>query len=214
MRRRNYFRAVFRDFRLGKIDILVGTQMIAKGLDFPNVTLVGLIDADLSLHQEDFRAAERTFQLIVQVSGRSGRGDRAGEVVVQTMTPHAGPIQYARRLDFDGFLEEELALRKEYRYPPYRHLIRQVFWGKNEEKVWFVAEKWAEAAEKIMGSSVEIRGPAPAPLERMADEYRVQLWYFSKSVVATVRGLQQITRKFVCPPGTRMTVDVDAMALR
>lgn len=214
MRRRNYFRAVFRDFRLGKIDILVGTQMIAKGLDFPNVTLVGLIDADLSLHQEDFRAAERTFQLIVQVSGRSGRGDRAGEVVVQTLTPHASPIQYARRRDFDGFLDEELSLREEYRYPPFRHLIRQVFFGKNEDKVWFVAEEWTKAVEKIIGSSIEIRGPAPAPLERVADEYRVQVWYFSPSVLATVRKLRKVSNDFVFPAGVRMTIDVDAMALR
>ena len=93
MSKKNLYRTILNDFRVGKIDLLVGTQMIAKGLDFPNVTLVGLVDADMSLHVEDFRAAERTFQLIVQVSGRAGRGDRAGEVVIQTSTPHAPPIQ-------------------------------------------------------------------------------------------------------------------------
>ena len=97
MAQKNRYREILNDFRVGKLDILVGTQMIAKGLDFPNVTLVGLIDADRSLHIEDFRAAERTFQLIVQVSGRSGRGDRAGEVVIQTHTPHAAPIQLPAR---------------------------------------------------------------------------------------------------------------------
>lgn len=213
-RRRHHFREVFQDFRRGKIDVLVGTQMIAKGLDFPNVTLVGLVDADLSLHQEDFRAAERTFQLIVQVSGRSGRGDRAGEVVVQTLTPHAGPIQYARRRDFDGFLLEELALRQEYRYPPYRHLIRQLFSGKNEEKVWFVAEQWTKVVETRLGENVEIRGPAPAPIEKMADEYRVQLWYFTGGPSATGRILTDIRDTFVLPPGVRMSIDVDAVALR
>ena len=89
MSKKNLYRKILNDFRIGKIDILVGTQMIAKGLDFPNVTLVGLVDADKSLHVEDFRVAERTFQLIVQVSGRAGRGDRAGEVFIQTSTPHA-----------------------------------------------------------------------------------------------------------------------------
>ncbi len=213
-RKRNYFRAVLQNFRKGKIDVLVGTQMIAKGLDFPNVTLVGLIDADLSLHQEDFRAAERTFQLIVQVSGRSGRGDRAGEVVVQTLTPHAPPIQFARRQDFDGFLEEELGLREEFQYPPFRHLIRQVFLGRNEEKIWFVAEKWAEAAENTLGAEVEIRGPAPTPIEKVADEYRVQLWYFTKAVSATGQRLARIAAEFNLPHGVKMMFDVDAVGLR
>jgi len=213
-RKRNYFRTVLGDFRKGKIDVLVGTQMIAKGLDFPNVTLVGLIDADLSLHQEDFRAAERTFQLIVQVSGRSGRGDRAGEVVVQTLTPHAPPIQFARRQDFDGFLEEELRLREEFRYPPYRHLIRQVFQGRNEEKIWFVAEKWAETIEKDLGAEVEIRGPAPTPIEKVADEYRVQLWYFTRAVQSTGQKLSKLYQNFDLPEGVRISFDVDAVGLR
>lgn len=213
-RLRNHFRSVLQNFRKGKIDVLVGTQMIAKGLDFPNVTLVGLIDADLSLHQEDFRAAERTFQLIVQVSGRSGRGDRAGEVVVQTLTPHAPPIQFARRQDFDGFLDEELSLREEFRYPPFRHLIRQVFQGRNEEKIWFVAEKWAEVAEKSLGSEVEIRGPAPTPIEKVADEYRVQLWYFTCAVSSTGQRLARIADGFELPDGVRMMFDVDAVGLR
>lgn len=212
--RRNHFRKVLGDFRKGKIHVLVGTQMIAKGLDFPNVTLVGLVDADLSLHQEDFRAAERTFQLIVQVSGRAGRGDRAGEVVVQTLTPHAAPIQFARRQDFDGFLEEELRLRKEFRYPPYRHLVRQVFQGRNEEKVWFVAEKWAQRAEETLGKGVEIRGPAPTPIEKMADEYRVQLWYFTTAVRSTTRRLASINEEMESVDGVRIAFDVDAFGLR
>ncbi len=212
--RRNHFRKVLDDFRKGRIHVLVGTQMIAKGLDFPNVTLVGLVDADLSLHQEDFRAAERTFQLIVQVSGRAGRGDRAGEVVVQTLTPHAAPIQFARRQDFDGFLEEELRLREEFRYPPFRHLVRQVFQGRNEDKVWFVAEKWAQKAEEILGEGAEIRGPAPTPIEKMADEYRVQLWYFTKAVRSTTRRLAAIDRDLEPVDGVRMSFDVDAFGLR
>ena len=98
--------------------------MIAKGLDFPRVTLVGVIDADLPLRMEDFRASERAFQILVQVAGRGGRGDRAGEVYVQTYAPHESCIQFSRRAALDAFLEEELSLRKELKYPPYRHLIR------------------------------------------------------------------------------------------
>jgi len=107
MSRKNLYRKILSDFRIGKIDVLVGTQMIAKGLDFPNVTLVGLVDADMSMHLPDFRAAERTFQLMVQVSGRAGRGDGHGEVVIQTFNPHSGPLLFARQRDFEGCREEE-----------------------------------------------------------------------------------------------------------
>ena len=148
MSKKNEFREILADFRKGKIDILVGTQMIAKGLDFPNVTLVGLIDADISLHIPDFRASERTFQLVVQVAGRAGRGDRAGEVVVQSFLPHSAPIQFARRADFEGFLEEELENRREYNYPPFRHLIRHVFRSRSRERVEFFVEKWAQFLAK------------------------------------------------------------------
>src|SRR5262249_3860409 len=141
--KKNLFREILADFRKGKIDILIGTQMIAKGLDFPNVTLVGLIDADISLHIQDFRAAERTFQLVVQVSGRAGRGDRAGEVVIQTFMPASAPIQFARRGDFEGFLEEELSQRRESNYPPFRHIIRHIFRSKNQQKLADFAENWA-----------------------------------------------------------------------
>ena len=116
--------------------------MIAKGLDFPKVTLVGVIDADLPLRIEDFRASERAFQMLVQVSGRSGRGNRAGEVYIQTYAPHSPSIQYARKADLEGFLEEELEMRKEFKYPPYRHLIRHLFRGRSLAKVEFYTEKW------------------------------------------------------------------------
>lgn len=112
MAKKHLFRQILGDFRAGKIDVLIGTQMIGKGLDFPNVTLVGLVDADLSMHVPDFRANERTFQLLVQVAGRAGRGDRAGEVVVQSFTPKSEAIQFARQADYYGFAEGELAMRK------------------------------------------------------------------------------------------------------
>ena len=176
MAKKHRFRQILNDFRLGKIDVLIGTQMIGKGLDFPNVTLVGLVDADLSMHVPDFRANERTFQLLMQVSGRAGRGDRAGEVVVQTFTPQAGAIQFARRADFDGFADTELKMRKQFNYPPYRHLIHHLFRGPNPEKIKFFAEHWVKRVEAALGGAVEVRGPSAAPIEKVKDEYRFQVW--------------------------------------
>ena len=118
MKRKDDYRKTLGDFRAGKIDILVGTQMIAKGLHFPNVTLVGIIYADLALHQPDFRAGERTFQLLTQVAGRAGRGDVEGEVFVQAFAPFHPAIQYARRHDFTGFYEQEIEFREQLKYPP------------------------------------------------------------------------------------------------
>ncbi len=213
MSKRNRFREILRDFRLGKIDILVGTQMIAKGLDFPNVTLVGLVDADLSLHIPDFRANERTFQLLVQVSGRAGRGDLAGEVVVQTFTPHAETIHYARREDFEGFIEEEMENRRRFAYPPFRHLIHHLFHGANPEKLAFYAEQWVRRLEEAIGGDLEIRGPCPAPLEKIRDRYRYQVWYFTHNVSRLVPEIQALRREFPWPDDVVQVLDVDAVNL-
>ena len=213
MTKKNRFRQVLTDFRLGRIDVLVGTQMIGKGLDFPNVTLVGLVDADLSMHVPDFRANERTFQLLVQVAGRSGRGERAGEVVVQTFTPQSDAIQFARRVDFDGFADAELKMRARYQYPPCRHLIHHLFRGTNPEKLRFVAEHWARLVAARLGDAVEVRGPTPSPIEKIKDEYRYQLWYFTASVTQVVPVLAQMRDDFAWPEGVTQTLDVDPMSL-
>ncbi len=140
MKRKDDYRKVLGDFRTGKIDILLGTQMIAKGLHFPNVTLVGIIYADLALHQPDFRAGERTFQLLTQVAGRAGRGDVEGEVFVQAFTPFHPAIQYARRHDFVGFYEQEMEFREQLKYPPASRIALLTLKGRNEEKVKFSAD--------------------------------------------------------------------------
>lgn len=140
MKRKEDYRKVLGDFRAGRIDILLGTQMIAKGLHFPNVTLVGIIFADMALHQPDFRAGERTFQLLTQVSGRAGRGDVEGEVFVQAFTPFHPAIQYARRHDFVGFYEQEMEFREQLKYPPVARVALLTLKGRNEEKVKFTAE--------------------------------------------------------------------------
>ena len=213
MSKKNRFREVLSSFRAGKIDVLIGTQMIGKGLDFPNVTLVGLIDADISMHIPDFRANERTFQLLVQVAGRAGRGDRAGEVIVQTFTPQAEAIQFSRQADFAGFAASELKMRKEFRYPPYRHLIHHLFRGPNPEKLQFFAEQWAKLVEKTLGDRVELRGPSASPIEKIKDEYRWQLWYFTNSVTKVVPELARLRSEFAWPDDLTQVLDVDPVNL-
>jgi primosomal protein N' (replication factor Y) (superfamily II helicase) len=213
MSRKNRFREILGDFRKGKIDILVGTQMIGKGLDFPNVTLVGLVDADLSMHIPDFRANERTFQLLVQVAGRAGRGDKAGEVVVQSFTPKAEAIQFARHADYDGFAAAELEIRRQFGYPPQRHMIGHLFRGPNPDKLKFFAEQWAKRVRDTLGKRVELRGPAPAPIEKIRDEYRWQLWYFVASVTKVIGDLSRLRNEFEWPEGITQMIDVDPMNL-
>ena len=213
MSKKNRFREVLAQFRAGKIDVLVGTQMIGKGLDFPNVTLVGLIDADISMHIPDFRANERTFQLLVQVAGRAGRGDRAGEVIVQTFTPQAEAIQFSRQADFAGFAASELKMRRDFHYPPYRHLIHHLFRGPNPEKLKFFAEQWARLVEKTLGDRVELRGPAASPIEKIKDEYRWQLWYFTNGVTKVVPELARLRSEFAWPDDLTQVLDVDPVNL-
>lgn len=213
MNRKNRFREILGQFRAGQIDVLVGTQMIGKGLDFPNVTLVGLIDADISMHIPDFRANERTFQLLVQVAGRAGRGDRAGEVIVQTFTPQAEPIQFSRHADFAGFSAAELKLRKDFKYPPYRHLIHHLFRGPNAEKLKFFAEQWAKLIERELGDKVELRGPSPSPIEKIKDAYRWQLWYFTTNVTKTIPLIAKLRAEFAWPDDITQVIDVDPVSL-
>jgi primosomal protein N' (replication factor Y) len=210
MTKKNLFRETLRDFRLGKIDVLVGTQMIAKGLDFPNVTLVGVIDADLPLRMEDFRASERAFQLLVQVAGRAGRGDRAGEVYVQTYAPHSSSIQFSRKPDIYGFLEEEMEMRKELEYPPFRHLIRHIFRGRSLEKTEFYSNQWRKKLEAEPVSGVEVKGPALAPIEKIKGYYRFHLFYLTASVFSCLKQLEKRREDFPLDPEIHDILDVDA----
>ncbi len=165
-----------RAFARGEADVLLGTQMIAKGLDFPRVTLVGVLDADVSLHLPDFRAAERTWQLIVQVSGRSGRGKTQGEVVVQTCTPDHPAVAAAVTLDEHAFLEHELEQRRDAGYPPFRRLVVIRFSSPKEAEVeaaaQLIADRLREAGDE---TGVELLGPAPAALAKVRAQYRWHL---------------------------------------
>src|SRR5208282_4522847 len=168
MTRKESYRDTLNAFRTGKIDILVGTQMIAKGLHFPNVTLVGIVYADLGLHLPDFRAGERTFQLLTQVAGRAGRGEVEGEVFIQAFTPFHPAIQYARRHDFAGFYEQEMEFRRQLNYPPASRIALLLLKGRNEEKVKLSAAYVRQEIEKWSGAFPDmiLAGPAPAPLAR------------------------------------------------
>jgi primosomal protein N' (replication factor Y) len=162
LQRKEDYRRILGDFRLGKIDILVGTQMIAKGLHFPNVTLVGIVYADLGLHLPDFRAGERTFQLITQVAGRAGRGEVEGEVIVQAFTPFHPAIQYARHHDFAGFYEQELEFRQQLHYPPLSRIALITLKGRNEDKVKFAAQHLRQHLDALRTGSGQRQAPAAA----------------------------------------------------
>jgi primosomal protein N' (replication factor Y) len=210
MSKKDRFRQVLSDFRAGKYDLLLGTQMIAKGLDFPRVTLVGIIDADLSLQLPDFRAGERTFQLLTQVAGRAGRGDLEGVVVVQSFQPATDPIQFAKRLDFEGFASAEMERRAEFGYPPERHLIRHVFRGRNAEKVNFVADAWVKELERLHPGVAEVRGPAPCPFEKIQHQHRVHIWYLVAGVKSFLAALLPLRAKMLRDEDVIDVLDVDA----
>lgn len=173
MRRKGAHSRAVTDFENRKGDILLGTQIVAKGHDFPGVTLVGVISADTGLHLPDFRSAERTFQLLTQAAGRPGRRDKPGEVVIQTLSPDHPVIGFATRHDFKSFYEWEMRQRGELGYPPFGRLILAVFKGPDSEKTEKAAFRFLERIPKT--SAYEILGPAAAPLARLKNEYRYQI---------------------------------------
>lgn len=200
-------------FRRGDIDILIGTQMIAKGLDFPNVTLVGVIHADLSLQMPDFRAAERTFQLLTQVAGRSGRGDVPGEVFIQTYTPFHPAVQSARAADFETFFDQEIEMRREMRYPPFTRLTTVLFKGKEEGAVDACSKDFAAKLRAKLPAAVRLTGPAPAPLAKAKGFHRAQFMLWAGSAKEYVPALRALIKTFKPPKGITLSVNVDALSL-
>lgn len=173
-KRKNYEK-MLASFSAGKIDILIGTQMIAKGLDFPNVTLVGIVLADLSLFLPDFRSAERTFQLLTQVAGRAGRGTVPGDVYIQTYAPNNPAIQYAVRNDYDGFFQEEFEIRKKFGYPPCLRMGIVHFKGPESLLVAKFADEFLEALRPFIPAGMLVSGPSPSPLEKVKNYYRYMI---------------------------------------
>jgi primosomal protein N' (replication factor Y) len=215
LKRKEDYRRVLGDVRTGKTDILIGTQMIAKGLHFPNVTLVGIIHADLGLHIPDFRGSERTFQLLTQVAGRAGRGEVEGEVVVQAFTPFHPAIQYARRHDFNGFYEEEMEFRRQLKYPPVSRIALVLLRGRNEEKVKFSADYLKREMEKKTAGleDLTIKGPAAAPLARTKTEYRYQIMLLTRRMSRLSRLLAELAAGLTLPEEVKMSVDIDPVNL-
>jgi primosomal protein N' (replication factor Y) (superfamily II helicase) len=213
MTRKEAYRETLRSFRVGKIDILVGTQMIAKGLHFPNVTLVGIINADLSLHLPDFRAGERTFQLLTQVAGRAGRGETPGDVFVQTYTPFSPSIQFARHHDFAGYFEQELEFRERCDFPPFKHAILITVRSAHEARAKFSAETLARRLKEALGSEFILGEPTPAPLEKLQGQFRFHILMRGEAIMRLSRLVRETLDKLPFPEDVAVAVDVDPYQL-
>ncbi len=217
MRGKKSYQETFWRFRKKEIDILIGTQMIAKGLDFPNVTLVGIINADTSLHAPDFRAGERTFQLLTQVAGRAGRGDLQGEVMIQTYTPESPSIQFARHHDYQGFFDQEIALRQQFGYPPFEKMILIQLRGIHREEVADHAIKLKNHLRSQFSDSsahgLRMGEPVPAPRERAHGYYRFHLALHHSSFKKMKPLLRQALLHWKASPSVIMTLDVDPQSL-
>ena len=213
-RRRGALGRTLREFRAGGIDFLLGTQMVAKGFDFPGVTLVGIIVADLQLYLPDFRAAERTFQLLTQVAGRAGRGQSPGEVIMQSYDPEHPALRAAADQDYEAFYAREASERRELHYPPFGHLVEIEVRGAREERVAAAAasvRRTLGGAAGGAGSGVLVLGPAPKPLARLRGESRWHVLVRAASRTALrdllARALPRIREARYS--GARIYVDVD-----
>ena len=213
MTRKEAYRETLRNFRTGKIDILVGTQMIAKGLHFPNVTLVGIINADLALHLPDFRAGERTFQLLTQVAGRAGRGETTGEVFVQTYTPFSPSIQFARHHDFAGYFQQELEFRERCDFPPFKHAILITVRSAHEGRAKLSAETLVRRLKESLGSEFILGDATPAPLEKLQGQFRFHILLRGEAIMRLSRLVRETLDKLPLPEDVLATVDVDPYQL-
>jgi primosomal protein N' (replication factor Y) (superfamily II helicase) len=213
MRQKSAYRDTLDAFRSGKIDILVGTQMIAKGLHFPNVTLVGIINADLALHMPDFRSGERTFQLLTQVAGRAGRGEVEGEVFVQTYTPFSPAIQFARHHDFEGFWDQEIEFRKAWDYPPFTHMVLITVRSPHQERGQFTAVTLARRLKEAMPQNTVPGEAVPAPLEKSHGNFRFHIMLRTRKILQLGASIRSVIAKLTFPEEVTVTVDVDPYQL-
>ena len=215
MRSRGSHERTLDAFRAREIDILVGTQMIAKGLDFPAVMLVGVVNADAALHLADFRAAERTCQLVTQVSGRSGRGTLGGRVVVQTSTPDHPAIRAAATHDYEAFVRTELPIREALLYPPFGSIVRIVVRSVDAA----AAERWAgNVADRLRGAAadvpgIRVLGPAPAPIARLRDRFRWHVQAHGPEGGALCDIVRRATATLATPDDVAWIVDVDPVEM-
>jgi primosomal protein N' (replication factor Y) len=212
-RRRSHLQ-ILKRLESGNIDILVGTQMIVKGHDFPNVTFVGVVSADTSLHFPDFRSSERTFQLLTQVAGRAGRGEVFGEAVIQTFNPSHYSIQRAKDHDFIGFYQEEIQFRRALGYPPFSRLINFRLTGNSEKRTKMVAEEMGRIGQSLLkegyGRKIEILGPSTAPFVKMRGKFRWQMLAKGTSPQSLHQFAQELAVRLDTQiKGRRVNLDID-----
>ncbi|UOE92890.1 primosomal protein N' [Alkalihalobacillus sp. LMS39] len=211
-RKKGAHQKLLQAFGEGKADILLGTQMIAKGLDFPNITLVGVLAADSMLHLPDFRASERTFQLLTQVSGRAGRHERAGEVVIQTYTPEHYSIELVKQHDYIRYFHQEMALRKKAGYPPYYFLTLVTVSHPELGKVIQVTEKITAFLKNSLGNQTQVLGPVASPIPRIKDRYRYQCLIKYKNepeLPELLREIQQMYMRETSQGQLQLSVDTN-----
>jgi primosomal protein N' (replication factor Y) len=212
IRRRGSLADLLGRFADGRLDILVGTQMIAKGHDFPRVTLVGVVSADVGLGLADFRASERTFQLLTQVAGRAGRGEVPGEAIIQTLYPTHYSIRLACTQDYRAFYDEEIAFRQAMHYPPVRAMVNVVVRGATYDAAMQGAARLANETVRQGRGAFEMLGPAPAPLTRIKKEHRAQ-FFLKGSQRALMRGALRGALRALPDLARRATVDVDPLSV-
>ncbi|MDD5440459.1 MAG: primosomal protein N' [Candidatus Omnitrophica bacterium] len=201
------------EFKHKKIDILVGTQMVAKGHDFPNVTLVGVVNTDVTLNLPDFRAGEKTFNLITQVAGRSGRGDMGGEVIIQTYAPDHYAIKSAEKHDYETFYRQETVSRQALGFPPFVHLVKLTFRSRTEKKAFDAAVLCADVLKKNMPGEITVVGPAPAPVARVRGYYRWNILLKAVNRSIMTASLKKAVEKMPRHHGVYVAVDVDPMTM-
>ncbi|TVR06866.1 MAG: primosomal protein N', partial [Spirochaetaceae bacterium] len=213
VRARGTLERVLREVRDGEVDVLLGTQMVAKGLNFPGVKLVGIIHADTGLAMPDFRAAERTFSLIVQVAGRAGRYRPDGRVIIQSLRPGHDAIRRAAAGDVEGFYESELQLREQLGFPPYSRLIRLVVRAKQRDAAEQTAATIASRLATRVERSAEILGPAECPIGVISGNHRFQVILRVSSFDRGHAAVRAVLSRLRVPHGVYLEVDVDPVSL-
>ena len=193
----------------GGADIIIGTQMIAKGHNFPNLTLVGVIDADMGLQGGDLRAAERTFQILHQVAGRAGRADRKGTALIQTVAPDHGVLRAIVAGDQEAFWRQEADIRHQAGAPPYGRMAGVIITGTDETKTWEIANALGRAAPVLNRGGAELFGPAPAPFARVRGKIRVRLLIKAPKGVALQPLIKSWMAEVKCPAAVRVIIDID-----
>ena len=197
-RKKGSHAAILDDFGNGEADILLGTQMIAKGLDFPNVTLVGVLNADTSLNLPDYRSSERTFQLLTQVAGRAGRAEKEGEVIIQSYNPNHYAIRFAKDQDYEGFFAYEMQIRRQLGYTPYYFTVGLTLSHKSEEMVKEKSHQVMEILRSGLSDQVQILGPTPKPIARTHNLYHYQIivkYRFEEGMTQVLNQILEFTQE-------------------